>query len=197
MPNWCYTNIKFYSKNPNQLMALFKRFNRGSENNSLYDLMKSFYPNETNAFDARGCIISSDDEVNRLKNKDGVSISYFGIDTETAWSPKIGIFQKILQDFYPDVELAYLANEDGYGVALKYDNNNLFFDANYHLNANFPYYEEIDWCPDKIDFSSINELLNYLRTELPLLHLNNINPTTECNEIEEQILRAYEKYIEL
>lgn len=175
MPNWCYTQVNFYSKDRKQLKTMredFVRIHNGSPtaNNDfgagwMGDYANKYYPQLGHENVAcRGTVEDISDEI--LKQDD---FYYFRIYTETAWDAKIGLWYNICKDFYPNVKIAYIAEEGGLGYFVKWDEPGFFLEE-YYVDGFIPTKENPDGegalgCLPKCAYD--NEIVDALHDVLP------------------------------
>lgn len=118
MPNWCSTVIKFYSENREQLEAMHKKFNeiRNGKPTVENDFKNGFMGDYANTFlpelghdkvECRGWV----DGIDEIEHNDKYDV--FTMWTETAWTAKMGMWAEIVKRFYPEVHIAYIAEECG------------------------------------------------------------------------------------
>lgn len=146
MANWCYSGITFYSENEEQVNSAHARFveirngtpttENGFGQGWMGDYANVFLPQYGHEkVDCRGQVAWIDDDVNKDEEK---GIFFFHIETETAWDGKLGMWQKILEDFYPDINIAYVAEECGNGYFLKWDKTGRFYNEQYCVDGCLP-----------------------------------------------------------
>lgn len=168
MPNWCRTNITFYSRDKRQIEKFYsimmnyelpEEFNKiNTTKNWIGNFMicshKDFkYEDIINGKygNTRGFIEDLSDLL-YLEQKD---IYYFYIYVDDAWCPHIQPFCSILQKpEYNKIKLAYMAEEPGCELYEKYDPESLFYDKDEYiidsyipdskLYAEYPELNEID-----------------------------------------------------
>lgn len=146
MPNWCFSGITFYSKNEEQIRSMHKVFEeiynaKPTEENKFGNGWMGDYANTllpehgADKVDCRGSVTYIDDDV---QVGFGNTLAFFKIETETAWGAKIGMWQKIVEEHYPEVEIAYVGEECGNGYFVKWDKNGLFYNEEYYLDGCLP-----------------------------------------------------------
>lgn len=133
MPNWCNTFITFYSKNANQINDLHNQickiydaestvsndFGHGWLGDFVNTLLSPEYTHDT--IKCRGWI----DQIEEVEQAEDVS--FFSIQQESAWSPHLRMWCQICDKLFPDVEIAYEAEEGGNCVYLQYDRSGNFY----------------------------------------------------------------------
>lgn len=190
MPNWCSTGITFYSENKNALKSLKRKIDEiyngsatqenGFGHGWLGDYANAFYPKiGAEKINCRGCIDYIDAKVSHLDK-----YYAFRITTETAWSAKIGLWYKILKDFYPDVNLAFIAEECGCVYYVKWDETGLFYPEDYYVDICYPTSEgEVEYI-DNHAFNSLEGIQKWLKHNLPF----DFEKKDNVNELEEEII---------
>lgn len=190
MPNWCSTGITFYSENKKEIKMLKQRIveiyngpatrENGFGRGWLGDYANKFYPEiGSEKINCRGCIGHIDDTVRRVDKYFAFSIS-----TETAWSAKIGLWYKILKDFYPDIKLAYIAEECGNVYYVKWDETGKFYPEEYYVDICYPTSDgDIEYIDDHA-FYSLAEIYNWLEENLPF----DFEKKDDVDELETEII---------
>ncbi len=145
MPNWCFTDITFYSTDAAQVKRMRDDF--AAIQYSEHQLEKSafgagfmgnyvkyYFPSlDVDQVECRGEITDLDDEC-RVVGK----YTAFSIATMTAWDAKIALWQHIVNKEYPDVQIAYISEESMDSYFLKWDSTGLFYPQNYYLDGVLP-----------------------------------------------------------
>lgn len=174
MPNWCSNGITFYSDNEEQIRKMFQDFiaiingeestPNGFGSGWMGDFANKYFEDiGHDKIDCRGSVnfISSD----VVKTNE---YWCFNISTETAWSAKMGLWWKIIEQFYPDVSMAYISEECGNCYFLKYDETGLFYgDDDYYMDGCFPPKDGVSYYVDEHGFSSIEDIFYFLEESLP------------------------------
>ena len=159
MPNWCYTSITINHENETELQKLSNLIDEwtskdymknGFGNNWLGNIVLgsgvgTVDTNKETDLRCRGTIIHSMVTDNQLI-----------IDTETAWSPMLQMWVKILEKYLPDAELIYNADECGDGVN---DTNDPALAGKYILDYYGDEDIESDW---EADEETVREVLQKL-----------------------------------
>ena len=100
--------------------------------------------------------------------------------TTTARGIKIGLFYKLISDFYPDIKIAYISDSS---VHIIWDEDNLFYPFKYYMDICYPSKSgEISYI-DTHEFASIEEIYKWLDENLPF----EISKTETLGELESQI----------
>ncbi len=189
MPNWCFTGITFYSEYEEQLRAMHDRFEeiRNGKSTVENDFGHGWMGDYANVFlpeyghekvDCRGSVTYIGD----VEITFGNDLVFFKIETETAWDAKVGMWQKIVEKYYPDVKIAYVGEECGCGYFVKYDETGQFYGEEYYLDGCLPakdkadgdyvyLSDEFDGCGTRLDLEEIQEHLD-LVTDLEYKHAN-------------------------
>lgn len=147
MPNWCNTNITFYSNDKKQLEKLYQAIMRndlakGLENtnvdenwigNALMHAHPDFnYEDLTNL--KYGPVRSFIEDGSDLDNLNFKNIFYFWINLSDAWIPHIKPFCCLLEKpEYNNIKLAYMAEEPGCEIYEKYDPEDLFYNGEEYI----------------------------------------------------------------
>lgn len=137
MANYCSNHIAWYGSQKeavdNFRKLMIESFNENKRGSVRDFVIKMGYSKEEASAltDSRDVIICIDDE---LSEKEG--IHYFVFQTETAWTPNIEVFSKILNDKYPsDYGLEYVSEEPGVGIYINSDIDGFFFVDRYHIDS--------------------------------------------------------------
>lgn len=151
MPNWCWTNITFYSKDKSVIEDFHKKLTEWTNapslaptawdgdsswlgNILLHAGYKSFEIEEDGFPKHRGNI--TDIFGIEEKEQGADKYWYFDIQTDTAWVPLIKMWVYIVEKLYPQkIRIAYLATEEMNEFYMKYDPDNLFVPEKYCLWA--------------------------------------------------------------
>lgn len=198
MPNWCFSTITFYSKNKNQIDSMAKKFKEivdgepTQENDFghgwMGDFANVFFPKiKAKNIECRGTVGSVS------YDPDDATQGYysFTMDTSTAWGAKIGLWNEIVKRFYPDVEIAYVAEESGTELYLAHDDSGLFYNYKYYVDlAYIDKNGEIDYPDDSYSFFSLLDIQKYLKKILPFKFTcyNNLD------KLEKHINKKLEEY---
>lgn len=172
MPNWCSTNIAFYSENKDQLEAFRKKAleiqngDATQENDFgkgwLGDYANTFYP-EIGAMNIECRGTASDiSEIEQMGK-----YHYFRMYTWTAWTAKIGLFYKITKDFYPDVEIAYVSEESGCEYYCKWDEEDFFYCGDYYLDICYPNADGESEYSEDHEYDTLKSAYEWLDVHLP------------------------------
>lgn len=142
MPNWCDTEIIFYSHKINKLRDLHEKmrkiyFSQSSQENDFINRWMSDYANAffpeigAEKIDCRGSVFYIDEDINRKE-----IYFYFKINTQTAWSPKMGLWNEIISRSYAgDIFIAYASEEPGMELYCYHDESQLFYqDSNIYFD---------------------------------------------------------------
>ena len=198
MPNWCSTNIAFYSENKEQLEAFHKKVleiqngNATQENDFgkgwLGDYANTFYP-EIGAINIE-CRGTANDisDIEKIVDK----YNDFYMYTFTAWTAKIGLFYKITKDFYPDIKIAFVSDEPGCEYYCKWDDEGLFWPEDYCLDICYPDAEgETEYGEDH-EYSTLKDAYEWLDEHLPF----KVEFCDDEQELENRINIKMEEYAE-
>lgn len=203
MPNWCWTDIKFYSKDEELLRRMYKDFKAIEEgkptqendfgNGWMGDFANHYFPEYgAEKVECRGRVDGIDEICERC------GISYFTVWTETAWGPKMAIWYEIVKRFYSGVEIAYSAEEAGCGLFLSWDktNDTIFFPETYWVDGCLPkkggQKGECVSIDDRYQFGSEKDIIDYLDDTLPF----DFDHSGSLDDVCERIEGLLEKYEE-
>lgn len=211
MPNWCITTIKFYSKNKNAVDNMYREFRKiiegkpTAENDFgagwLGDFANKYFPQYGHEkVDCKGKI---EDIVEPEYVED---YKVFTLWTRTAWGAKMKIWDEIVKMFFPEIQIAYIAEEGGSCYYVKYDNTPgcVFFPEVFYLDGYLPRKDgDADFIEEKYSFDSIESIMSYLESILPFEfeHKNDLGALER--EIQEKLNDKYndedsqEFYIEI
>lgn len=143
MPNWCSSAVTFYSENVNAVSDMHNRFveifngqpthENGFGHGWLGDYVNMFFP--ALGFENMRCRGSVSDifDVKRVED-----YAAFEIYVETAWEPLLDVFGKIIEEFFPDVQFAYIAEECGNGIYMRHDETDLFYPTKFGCEVYCP-----------------------------------------------------------
>ena len=164
MPNWCGTDIIFYSNNKEQLKTFYEKFDEiyngkatienGFGNGWLGDFVNTLIPEEYENIRCRGSVDFYEEIYHKTEN-----IDYFRIYTQTAWAPMLKMWRLIIEKYFPSVKIAYCAEECGMEIYDKYDESGLFLSEYY---ATISAYDDDDGEYYSDYFDSKKELVDYL-----------------------------------
>lgn len=148
MPNWCFTHITFYSENKANVVDLRSKLmqytavpcNGCKDAAWLGNILLSA---EIGTYDeiladkygyCRGWV----DDIGDVEQSDGYYS--FWATVQDAWAPHTEPFYHLLEKLYAnEVKMAYVGEEPGCEVYVKYDPDNLFYaDCEYAVDSYFP-----------------------------------------------------------
>lgn len=117
MPNWCSTNIQIYHYDEDRLEQLYNdivKWKNISMSNNGFDS-----PN--NKCWLGNVVLNSGIDTEGLSYRGSIDdIEYDGnqirISTETAWSPMVQMWKRIVQRYLPAAEITFSAEEPGNGI---------------------------------------------------------------------------------
>lgn len=196
MANWCSSGITFYSENKKSLTKFVERIKEiyagkptqenGFGHGWMGDYANTFYPSiGADHIDCRGYITYMDDAV-RCEGK----IFAFAICTETAWDAKMGLWASILKDFFPDIKMAYVAEECGCEYYCMWDESGLFYTHDYYVDIAYPGEgEEVEYIEDH-EFYSMQGIHEWLDAHLPF----NYEKKDDVYELEKEINSKLDTY---
>ena len=196
MANLCSSRITFYSESEDSICALKQKIEAIQEGNPtqkndfgsgwLGDFVNTFYPDiDALNVECRGVLTDIDEEVKRYKQ-----FYKFDIWTQTAWTAKIGMWHKILEDFFPNVKLAYVSEESGCEYFIMWDPDDLFEFCEYYFDICCPSSEGEMQYSDDHEFMTLNDIYEWLDKHLPFEYTKSDN----ICELEEEILEKLDQY---
>ena len=119
MPNWCYTNITIRHESEKEIQNLEELINRWTNKN----YMENGFGHNWLGNIVLGSGVGTVDTCKETDLSCRGSITDYHrtgnelvINTETAWSPMMKMWVKILEKYLPDAELLYNADECGMGI---------------------------------------------------------------------------------
>ena len=84
-----------------------------------------------------------------------------------AGDSKMGLWAYILKDFFPDVKMAYVAEECGCEYYCKFDETGLFYPHDYYVDIAYPGEgDEVEYIEDH-QFYSLQDVHDWLDANLP------------------------------
>lgn len=199
MANICSTYIKFYSKDKERLEAMRQKFESvidagPTEKNDwggcwMGNFANVFFPEYgAERVDCKGYVDGPDAELSQVKD-----YYMFGLWTQTAWSAKIGIWYNIVKKFYPNVKIAYIADECAMGYFVKWDEtpDQLFFPEEYYVDGCLPKGNGgCEYIEDKLEYGSIGAMYDYFDEILPFDYRH----TENLDELEREIQSKLDEY---
>lgn len=131
MANYCSNCIAFYGDDIGKLEAFRKLMDDGCKYVRNFVMKCGYSEEETHSFtDGRDTFV----EVPDVVSKDDTSY-YFIIQTESAWSPHVEVFSKVIEEHYDDqIEFVHCSEEPGFEIYVNTDTDGRFFSDQYHLD---------------------------------------------------------------
>ena len=170
MPNWCMTNVTFYSKSENQIKRLHDVLSELDEGESLLpngfgnlwlgNILHYF------GFDWEKIYCRGSISFFGITTQDADGRFYFEVGQEDAWSPKKEVWDAVLsKEEFSDVEYVYMAEEPGCGLYLNSDSSGLFYEDRYTVDVYLDgkFYNDKTCSYNQEYFTSEDECLEYLR----------------------------------
>ena len=160
MSTWYSTCISFYSKCSRPLEEFKQKLDSIYSGEAtlpndygkgwLGDIANTFYPSlGSDKIDSHGTYTVSENVECREE------WFFFHMWTTTARGIKIGLFYKLISDFYPDIKIAYISDSS---VHIIWDEDNLFYPFKYYMDICYPSKSgEISYI-DTHEFASIEEI---------------------------------------
>lgn len=148
MPNWCNTHITFYSENKETVVDLQSKLtqytavpcNGCKDANWIGNILLSagIGTLEEIKTDKYGYCRGWVDDIGDVEQSDGY-YSFF-VTVQDAWAPHTEPFYHLFSKLYAnEVKMAYVGEEPGCEVYIKYDPDNLFYaDCEYVVDSYFP-----------------------------------------------------------
>jgi len=186
MPNWCCTDITFYSNDGNLLIEYQKKlqeiydanatvengFGNGWLGDFVNTLLAPDYTTEIENIRCRGMLLDTPDS-NQVYFCEGCDHYVFYIHAETAWAPMMQMWDLILEKYSNGrIKMAYVAEEGGCELYQTYDPEGLFNYPRFKLDYNIGDY-------DSYECHSLDELKKHIYDieELKILpsQLDNMN----------------------
>ena len=182
MANYCNNNLAFYGEDIERLEA-FRKLMVESFRESRYGSVRDFvikcgYSHEESIkfTDGRDAFIDIADE---LSHKEGVF--YFIAQTESAWSPNVEVFFKVIREkFDNEFGIEYCSEEPGMAIYINTDVEGFFFPDRYYLDSciNDEYSTEY--------FETKQEVLSWIKDKFPQAK---VNIKTAIHKIESEVRR--------
>ena len=129
MPNYCSNSIVFFSKDKTKLSVFLRKVYAAydSRKSGFYSLMVLHgYNNReiASVIDKRDDFTSCDTSLKMGKDSDTY---HFSLETETAWTPHMEAFRKILHEKYSDtIQMVYISEECGCEVYINTDTEGMY-----------------------------------------------------------------------
>ena len=183
--NYCSNNIAFYCED-NERLEAFRKLMVSSFRESRHGTVRDFVvkcgcsQEEAIQFtDGRDTFVDIADE---LSEKEGVF--YFIAQTESAWSPNLEVFFKVIRDKFDDeFGIEYCSEEPGMAIYINTDVEGFFFPDRYYLDSCINNDYETEY------FQTKQEVLSWIKDKFPEA---NVNIKTALHKIESEV----RKYID-
>lgn len=173
MANHCSNCIAFYGNALDKLENFRMLMNDKCEFIRDFAMKCGYSEEETFRFtDGRDTFV----EVPDVVSKDDTSY-YFIIKTESAGTPNVEVFTKILEERYNDqIDFVHCSVEFGSEIYVNTDTSGRFFSDQYHLDfcINGEYVMEY--------FSTFKEVVEVLREKIPEMEFSNYDSVDEIND---------------
>ena len=191
MSTWYSTCINFYSKHRCSIEEFKQKLDsiyngKATQPNEfgkgwLGDIANTFYPSlGADKIDSLGTFTVSEE------NCELDEWFYFSIWTWTARGIKVGLFYKLVSDFYPEIKISYVC--DG-PVYLMWDEDNLFYPFIYYMDMYYPSKSGEVCQIDTHEFASLEEIYEWLDEHFPF----ELARTESLSELESQIQERLEE----
>lgn len=198
MPNWCSSTIKFYSKDESEVRKMLDRFveiyngepavENGFGSGFMGNYAHAFFPEvQLEKIRCRGAV-DIEKEVRKLND-----YYYFTMCTETAWAPLIGLWYGIVEKFYKSIEIAYISEECGCGVFVKWDKTDgqVFFPDTFYVDGCLPIKGgQCKYIEDRYQFGTMEDIWKFFDEQLPFEYKHEMN----VDALEEEIQGKLDEY---
>lgn len=196
MSNYCSTGITFYSDSKPSVEDLKAKMEtvfysepspKPGYGRSIEDYVRAFYPLiDAKLTDCRGSV-TLDKEIKRKEQ-----YYSFTIFTETPGIARIGPWYKIIQDFYPNIKIAYVAEECGCEYFTKWDEDGLFFPDDFYMDICYPTKDgDLEYIEEH-GFRSLEKIYDWLDNNLPFSY----EKMTDADSLEFEIISKLTEFDE-
>lgn len=203
MANICSTAIYFYSTKEepverfaHDLAEKIDKVHRKARLENKWELevlAEMYYPEmDTNFVRCKGDIEDDGFSVGCLEG-----FYNFVVWVQSPWSAYISIWNKIVSDFYPDVKIAYVAEEAGCGYFVRWDEtpNETFCDAHYYVDGVLPVLEtrngDVCYIEDH-DFYSLEQVRDFMKQTFGIEIPDDMDDTRDIGQYVRGWLKAKE-----
>ena len=190
MANYCSNVIVFYGRLKKDLEIIMRNINSCLENpekNSVRNFLKiSGCDNDMiiEMADLRDYFTDCDLKVSRNKECGW----YFHCATESAWTPNMECFKKLLKDVYGEkVKMVFQSEEPGCGIFVNSDKQSLFFTERFIVHG----YYKGDYTTKYFD--RWNDAVKFLQDWFPKARINCFNGIMEAKRKIEKAYRFNDK----
>ncbi len=190
MSTFCSTGITLYSKDKQSMKQLKRRLDdiylKAAKNSNcpIAKIADAFYPEiGFEKIECRGAFTLG----KTVSQLNGYYI--LRVYTTTPNSAKLGLWYRLIQDFYPEIKIAYIAEESGNEYFVKWDEEDLFYLEDYYVDICYPTKDGDIGYIDEHEFATIESVYGWLDSNLPFEYEKKSN---EC-ELEQEILSKLEK----
>lgn len=156
MPNWCYTQIAFFSTDEKGLLKFKKDILTALDSLPIIEKEAKNWQGRisryfnSSACGERGFIIHTSEISTTYYN--GLEQYYFYLDQEDAWGPHTDMWSELLYELDNNIDFVFRAEECGNEVYINSDVEGAFFPERYCVDND----KESEYFEDE------NSLLNYL-----------------------------------
>ena len=186
MANYCSNSIAIFGYDKEKVDELrnlmFKFLNDNSTSSIRAFVVVCGYSSDEalKMTDGRDTFVDVDDEVSEKE-----SIFYFKFQTETAWSPNVDVFRKIISDKYgEDLDMEYCSEEPGVGIYINTDEEGFFFTDRYYLDSCINSEYETEY------FENKQEVLDWIKSKFPDIK---VTIKTTLYKIEEEVCKRIDE----
>lgn len=170
MPNWCMTNITFFSESEDQITRLNDALCRLEAGESLLPngFGNLWLGNVIHYFGFKWQNASCRGSISQIGilSKDADRGFHFEIEQEDAWEANTEVWDKILsKEEFSDINYVFMAEEPGCNVYVNSDSSGLFYDARYTVDVclDGKFFNDKTCDSTQEYFSTENDCLAYLR----------------------------------
>ena len=191
MSNLCTGAVTFYSENEESVKRLMLKleeiYNSPKRKDSVYEkgwlghFANTFFPEiGWRRIPCQGRI-----ELGKMEKKEKYFV--YTIYTSTRNEAKIGIWHHIVEKFYPDIKIAYVAEECSMGYYVKWDETGLFYQDEYCISGCVPVKRDKPIYLGEEDhyWTDLADLQAWLDELLPFKFLHSTDITEMENSIQE------------
>ena len=187
MANYCSNSIAIFGYDKEKVDELRNLMDKFFHENSNSSSIRAFvvacgYSNDEalKMTDGRDTFVDVDDEVSEKE-----SIFYFKFQTESAWSPNVDVFRKIISDKYgEDLDMEYCSEEPGVGIYINTDEEGFFFTDRYYLDSCINSEYETEY------FENKQEVLDWIKSKFPDIK---VTIKTTLYKIEEEVCKRIDE----
>lgn len=199
MANTCTTYIRFYSSNREMIDRMLQKFDElydadetlGNPCGSFRNYVDAFFTQEeADRIDCRG-------SVTYLQSSTDESGGHYGfyMDTESAWTGRLEIWNAIVKRYYPEVKISYAAEEPGcdYFVCWDETEDGAYNNYDYYIDGYLPIKGSLgDYLDNNSRTGSLEDIIKELRDTLPF----NFNSKETADDLHREINKMLGRFSE-